>query len=227
MKKVLIATGLALSLASSGVLAHSLYVNDTKLDGVNLSNFTFTNGNLYLTTSGATVGVLDGNDGGANDGGGNDGGGNDGGGNDGGGNDGGGCTSNSSLTCTSAFNWKGGESNTSVSIPKGKTLVTPFTTTANPAYYGEITFESHTSSAPPVRIWISKKAGSEKSEDSAGVGCSRSSSGAQYEIVWAQRKIVGRCALTPNTTYYFNIKHTNSNQAASITTRTRTNSGNP
>lgn len=227
MKKLLISTGLVLGLASSGAFAEHLYVNNVRIDGVDVSSFSFTNGALRLTTTGGTLGVVDGN-GGGNDGGGNDGGGNDGGGNDGGGNGGGndgggnGCTESATVACTSPFNWSRGESNTAVTIPKGKTLVTPFTTTSDPNFYGEISFEAHSSSTPATDIWISKKPTGKPADAISGRSCSMLNKGMMYEIRWSQKSSSGRCVLNPGETYYFNIKHSNASQAASTTYRTRT-----
>jgi len=240
MKKSLIATGLALTFASSCVLAaqYPLIVNNVEIGDVDVTTFTFTNGALRLTTTGATLGVIDGD--GGNPGGGDDnpgdgddnpGGGDDnpGGGDDnpGGGDDnpgnGSNCVNSSTVTCTAPFNWKGGESNTPLTIPKGKTVVTPFTTSASPTYYGEVTFEAYTPVA--TDIWISTTPNGPKMSSSR---CSNLNAAPMYEIRWSQNSSSAvRCRLTPNTTYYFNVRHSNSNQAASTTYRTRTFVGTP
>ena len=225
MKKSLIATGLALTFASSCVLAaqYPLIVNNVEIGDVDVTTFTFTNGALRLTTTGATLGVIDGGDG--NPGGGDDnpGGGDDNPGNGGNPGNGNNCVNSSTVTCAAPFNWKGGESNTAQAIPKGKTVVTPFTTTANPSFFGEIIFEAYTPVA--TDIWISTTPNGSKMSSSR---CSKLNAAPMYEIRWSQNSSSAtRCRLTPNTTYYFNIKHSNSNQAASTTYRTRTYTGNP
>lgn len=229
MKKLLLAAGVAMAITgvqSSLAADATLRINNGG-DQINvpLSSFSYDIANQRLTVS--TTADLSqgtgGNDGG-NSGGGDDGepgGGDDGepgGGDDGepgGGGDDGSCDV-AGVTCAfDIANWPK-EANKTVTIPKGGIVSSKFTTHASTTAYAKFLFEARAASPyPGTDFWVSRTPGG----TAISSNCSRSGVSMIFSLDWSQGSNSRKCQLSPNTTYYMNMKHTNAKTNASTVYR--------
>lgn len=212
-KKTVLAASIGFALGTFGAVAEAqstatLKINNTTLQGVSVTGFSYQNGVLSVTTTGNTVGVVTGgNGGGSNEpepepepqpepddpnpqqpGGSEN------------------CVEGANLVCGYDINWSSSALNSvRMTIPAGtKVLASQFTTSSNPNYQFTLMFQ------PPagfthslIEYWVSTKAGGTKSN--AVPGCvSQISIEGQLKMYLRDRP---GCVLQTNTDYYLNMQH--------------------
>lgn len=148
-----------------------------------------------------------------------------------GGEPGGDCESDANVICAAPLEWTKGESNTMLSVPKGKAVAMPFTTTNNASFAGAITFLNY-SQMVSREVWISeepgKPAGPLTNTGFNSMYCKSSGGGGSITLRWNQGAgSVTSCKLAINTQYYLNIRNTSTSAGTSSVQRTRTHNGNP
>lgn len=229
MKKLLLAAGVAMAITgvqSSLAADATLFIDNAGTDfSVPLSSFTYDIATQKLTVrTTATVSQGTGGNDGGNSGGGDDGepgGGDDGepgGGDDGepgGGGDDGSCDV-AGVTCAFDITGWPKEANKTVTIPKGGIVASKFTTSASTSAYAKFLFEARAASPyPGTDFWVSRTPGGTAISST----CSREGVSMIFSLDWTQGTNSRKCQLSPNTTYYMNMKHTKAATNASTVYR--------
>ena len=219
MKKTILTSTISLALGAMGTqaLGQALIVNGANVDGISVSNFTYNadSNTLEVTTSGGEILMVnDGSGGGTPDP-----------------DPGPGPDPDPDpdpgpdlgpvdgvVFDYQIHDWSNDIRGVNMTIPRGLTIASSFTTTDQERLMGGIYFQAMTNASPKVDIWISAEPGGEVLNGNRY--CGKQGQSYIYTIEWAQGAgFSWYCILETSKTYYLNIKHEDANAGRSQTIR--------